>query len=368
MSQPEIHKNHLVGEKSLYLLQHMHNPVDWYPWGEKAFTAARVEDKPIFLSIGYATCHWCHVMEKESFQNKALAEMMNEVFINIKVDREEMPEIDSLYMEFAQAMMSGGAGWPLNVVLTPDLNPFFAATYLPPDSNRGLLGMRQLVLRIKQIWADPDERETVIVQAGKIVDVFSDHAIPPSTQIPAQEKIVEAAEMIFKAADPIYGGMKGTPKFPIGFQACFLLREARSKTESRALFYVERTLEMMHRGGIYDHLGGGFARYCIDEQWMVPHFEKMLYDNAILTRAYTEAYEFTRHNFYREIAEQTLEYVMRELRDGAGYFYCAEDADCGGKEGGYYTWTFEEIHKVLKEDASLFCEFYGASPTGNFHG
>lgn len=368
MPHKDLYTNRLVREKSPYLLQHAHNPVDWYPWGEDAFAAAKQMDRPIFLSIGYATCHWCHVMEKESFQNVELAQLMNEIFINIKVDREEMPEIDSLYMEFAQAMMSGGAGWPLNLVLTPDLNPFFAATYLPPDSTRGFLGMKQLILRIKQIWADPHERELVIEQAGKIVDVFADQAVPPQKEIPPKEMIASCAQLVFQAADPIYGGMKGAPKFPIGFQASFLLREAQKHTDSRALFYVERTLEMMHRGGLYDHLGGGFARYSIDEQWLVPHFEKMLYDNAILAQVYIEAYSYTRHLFYREVAEQLFSYILREMTSPEGAFYSAEDADCGGKEGVYYTWGWEEVQKELKENASLFSEFFGITPSGNFHG
>jgi len=368
MPHKDLYTNRLAREKSPYLLQHAHNPVDWYPWGEEAFAAAKQLDRPIFLSIGYATCHWCHVMEKESFQNVELAQMMNSTFINIKIDREEMPDVDSLYMEFAQAMMSGGAGWPLNLILTPDLNPFFAATYLPPDSSRGFLGMKQLLQRIRQIWADPHEREHVIEQAGKIVDVFAEEAVPQKTGIPSKEIITTAADQVFRTADPVYGGMKGAPKFPIGFQASFLLREAHKRTDSRALFYVERTLEMMHRGGLYDHLGGGFARYSIDEQWLIPHFEKMLYDNAILASVYIEAFSYTKHSFYRDIAEQIFSYVLREMSSPEGAFFSAEDADAEGKEGKYYTWSWEEIQRELKEDAPLFSEFYGVTPSGNFHG
>ncbi len=367
MSRP-LYSNRLVNEKSPYLLQHAHNPVDWYPWGEEAFNAAKELDRPIFLSIGYATCHWCHVMEKESFQNEEIAKLMNETFINIQVDREEMPEIDSLYMEFAQAMMSGGAGWPLNVILTPGLMPFFAATYLPADSMRGFLGMKQLVLRIRQIWEDADERENVIAQAGKIVDVFSNHVRFKGESLPEQEKIKEAAELIFKSADPVYGGTKGAPKFPIGIQASFLLHLVKENADSRALFYVERTLEMMYRGGIYDHVGGGFSRYTIDEHWLIPHFEKMLYDNAILARVYLETWEFTRHTFYREVAEHILEYVMREMTHPLGGFYSAEDADSEGHEGWFYTWTWDQIHSILGVDAPLFCSVYGATPGGNFEG
>ncbi len=368
MSHQPLYTNRLIREKSPYLLQHAHNPVDWYPWADEAFQIAREEDRPIFLSIGYATCHWCHVMENESFQNLEIAQLLNESFVNIKVDREEMPEVDSLYMEFAQAMMSGGAGWPLNLVLTPDLTPFFAATYLPADAVHGMLGVKQLVLRIKQIWEEPEERENVIMQAGKIVDVFAGQVSEPSEDLPSEEQIIEAAELLFKSADPIFGGTKGAPKFPIGFQACFLLHRVRETTDSRALFYVERTLEMMQRGGIYDHLGGGFARYCIDDQWLFPHFEKMLYDNAILARVYLEAWQYTKQSFYREISDSTLSYLLRVMRDPQGGFYSAEDADSEGDEGQFYTWTWEELHQALGNKAELFCEFYGVSPGGNFKG
>lgn len=367
MSHP-LYTNRLIHEKSPYLLQHAHNPVDWYPWSEEAFQAAKDQDKPIFLSIGYATCHWCHVMESESFQSLEVAQLMNEAFINIKVDREEKPEIDSLYMEFAQAMMSGGAGWPLNLILTPDLLPFFASTYLPADANRGFLGVKQLVLRIRQIWNTPEEREDVISQAGKIVDVFADYVHAEGKELPDLDQIKEAAELLYKTADPIYGGTKGSPKFPVGFQACFLLRVVKKSPESRALFYVERSLNMMYRGGIYDHLGGGFARYSVDEKWLIPHFEKMLYDNAILARAYLETWEYTRQSFYREIAEEILGYILRDMTGPQGGFYSAEDADSEGHEGRFYLWSWDEVHLVLGKDGGLFCEYYGVTPTGNFEG
>ncbi len=367
MSHP-LFTNRLIKEKSPYLLQHAHNPVDWYPWGDEAFKVAQAENKPIFLSIGYATCHWCHVMEEESFQNEEIGKLMNDAFVNIKVDREEKPEVDSLYMEFAQAMMSGGAGWPLNLILTTDLMPFFAATYLPPDAGRGFLGLKQLILRIKQIWEEPEEREKVISQAGKIFDVFASNIHPLGKELPSQEEIREATELLFKLADPIYGGTKGAPKFPLGYQAALLLRWTKQTSDSRSLFYVERTLDMMQRGGIYDHLGGGFSRYSIDERWVIPHFEKMLYDNAILSRIYLEAYSFTKQNFYREVAEEIFEYVRREMTHPKGGFYSAQDADTEGQEGRYYTWTWDEINTHLGGDAPLFCEFYGVTPAGNFEG
>ncbi len=360
--------NRLIHEKSPYLLQHAHNPVDWYPWSEEAFAKARELDRPIFLSIGYATCHWCHVMEEESFRNEEVARLMNDTFINIKVDREEQPEVDSLYMEFAQAMMSGGAGWPLNVILTPDLMPFFASTYLPPDASRGFIGMKQLVLRIQQIWAEAEERESIISQAGKIVDVFADHVHPEGELLPSEEHIHAASDLLFKTADPVFGGTKGAPKFPLGIQGCFLLRRARMSADSRALFYVERTLQMMHQGGIYDHIGGGFARYAIDEQWQIPHFEKMLYDNAILARTYFETWECTRTPLYKKIAEQILDYVLHVMTDSKGGFYSAEDADSEGEEGRFYSWSWEQIQLLLGPEAPLFCDVYGVTPAGNFEG
>ncbi|MEZ5314898.1 MAG: thioredoxin domain-containing protein [Chlamydiales bacterium] len=366
MSHP-LYTNRLINEKSPYLLQHAHNPVDWYPWSEEAFHIAEAEDKPVFLSIGYATCHWCHVMEKESFQSPEIAQLMNETFINIKIDREEKPEVDSLYMEFAQAIMSGTAGWPLNVILTSNLMPFFATSYLPIDGNNGFLGMKQLVLRIRQIWQDPEEKEHVITQAGQIIDLFATHMCLEGDSLPEASQIKEAAEILFQTADPVYGGTKGVPKFPMGIQACFLLRLAKADSNSRALFYFERTLEMMYRGGIYDHLGGGIARYAVDDQWLVPHFEKMLYDNAILARTYLEAWEFTHHHFYREIVEEVLSYVIREMTRKDGGFYSAQDADSEGYEGWFYTWKWDEIQSILGSDAPLFCDIYGVTRTGNFH-
>jgi len=367
MSHP-LYTNRLIHEKSPYLLQHAHNPVDWYPWSQEAFKAAKEQDKPIFLSIGYATCHWCHVMESESFQSLEVAQLMNEAFINIKVDREEKPEVDSLYMEFAQAMMSGGAGWPLNLVLTPELLPFFASTYLPADAHRGFLGMKQLVLRIRQIWNTPEEREDVIAQAGKIVDVFADYVHAEGKELPQVEQLKEAAELLYKSADPIYGGTKGAPKFPVGFQACFLLRQVKKSSDSRGLFYIERSLNMMFRGGIYDHLGGGFSRYSVDEKWLVPHFEKMLYDNAILARTYLETWEYTRQPFYRDITEDIIGYILRDMTGPQGGFYSAEDADSEGHEGRFYLWSWDEVHLILGKDAPLFCDYYGVTPTGNFEG
>lgn len=358
--------NRLINEKSPYLLQHAHNPVDWYPWSEDAFRLAREQDKPIFLSIGYATCHWCHVMEQESFENIDVAELMNKTFINIKVDREELPEVDALYMEFAQSMMAGSAGWPLNVVLTPNLEPFFAATYLPPVSQQGLMGVKDLVARIEQVWHG-EEKERVVEQAGRIVEVFAESIHTAGDRLPDKQRIHLTAELLFKMADPVYGGMKGSPKFPIGYQGDFLLAYSHSFSETRALFLVERTLEMMHRGGIYDHIGGGFSRYSVDEHWLVPHFEKMLYDNAILAHTYMLVWQATKRPLFAEVSREILDYVLRDMTDLGGGFYSAEDADSEGREGYFYTWTPEEVAKVLSpEDTNLFCGFYDITPHGNF--
>ena len=360
------HTNRLINEKSPYLQQHAHNPVDWYPWGDEAFRAAREQDKPIFLSIGYATCHWCHVMERESFEDLEVADFLNQVFVCIKVDREELPEVDSLYMEFAQSMMSGSAGWPLNVILTPELEPFFAATYLPPRSQQGLMGLIDLVMRIDEIWSS-EERERVINQAGKIVEVFQQSVHTEGDELPPPKTIVDTSEMLFKMADPVYGGMKGSPKFPIGYQSSFLLEYFATQADMRALFLVERTLEMMHRGGIYDHVGGGFSRYSVDEEWFQPHFEKMLYDNAFLMQAYHEAWRATQKPFYKKVAEHIAHYILRDMTHPEGGFYSAEDADSEGKEGYFYTWTFKEILDLLGQDeGALFCKFYEVTEDGNF--
>ncbi len=365
--QPQ-YTNRLAGEKSPYLLQHAHNPVDWYPWGDEALQEAKAQDRPIFLSIGYATCHWCHVMERESFENAAIAREMNDLFINIKVDREELPEIDALYMEFAQSMMSGAAGWPLNVILTPDLLPFFAATYMPPTSGRGLMGMDALIKRIREVWLGP-ERERVSEQAARIVEVFAETVHTMGTQLPFKEQVLLAAELFFKMADPIYGGMKGSPKFPIGYQANFLLTYSAQTKDGRALFLVQRTLDMMQRGGIRDHLGGGFGRYSVDEKWLVPHFEKMLYDNALLADAYLKLWQVNKEPVFREVAEEVLDYILRDLTHSDGGFFSAEDADSQGVEGLFYTWTMQEIKNILQpKDAEIFCDYYGITEKGDFEG
>ncbi|GAB4191265.1 MAG: thioredoxin domain-containing protein [Simkaniaceae bacterium] len=360
--------NHLAEEKSPYLLQHAYNPVEWYPWGDEAFQEAKASDRPIFLSIGYATCHWCHVMEKESFENEDIAKIMNKVFVNIKLDREEHPEIDKLYMEFAQALMSTGGGWPLNVILTPDLKPFFAATYLPPRSMRGHAGLIEIAEEIHRIW-NSEQRAVLFEQADKVVELFQKSVCIRGDRVPDDIDLENAIEILFELADPVNGGLKGAPKFPVGYLNSLFLTRARLKNDSRALYFVEITLDKIASGGIYDHIGGGFSRYATDEKWRIPHFEKMLYDNAILVSTYVDAWRCTKKDLYRTVVEETLSYVKRELSSPEGAFYSAQDADSEGQEGKFYTWTRTEIENVLSpEDASFFCEYYNVSLEGNFDG
>ncbi len=360
--------NRLIYEKSPYLLQHSHNPVDWYPWGEEAFLQAKRSDKPIFLSIGYATCHWCHVMEEESFEDIDVAKALNDAFVCIKVDREELPEIDSLYMEFAQTMLVGSAGWPLNLILTPDLKPFFAATYLPKNTSRGMIGVIDLSDKIQNLWRGED-RERILGQADRIVDILKAHVHTIGDTMPKESTVSQTADILFKIADPTWGGMKGAPKFPLGYQANFLLRYFLRSQDSRALFLVEKTLDMMHRGGIYDHIGGGFARYSVDEQWQVPHFEKMLYDNAISSYGYLEAWKVTKRPLYAQVSQEILDYIAREMQFFEGGFYSAEDADTENVEGLFYTWTMQEIVDVLGIDqGQLFCDFFGVLESGPLEG
>ena len=368
MTDNTRHANRLIHQKSPYLLQHAYNPVDWYPWGEEAFAVAKKADKPIFLSIGYSTCHWCHVMEKESFENEEIAKEMNEAFINIKLDREEHPHLDNLYMDFAQSLMSGASGWPLNVILTPELKPFFAATYLPPHTRGGLLGLSELIKRIKEVW-EGEERELVLEQADKILHLFADSVRLKGVSLPPKEMIQNTIELLFKISDPVHGGIKGIPKFPIGYQQSLFMHCFSTMKDNRAFFIAERTLDLMQRGGIYDHLGGGFSRYSVDEFWLVPHFEKMLYDNALLIISYLELWQVTKKDTYKAICADIIAYVLRDLTDPEGGFYSAEDADSEGHEGKFYTWKLDEVENLLgKEEGHLFCEYYQITENGNFEG
>ena len=368
MAERQKYTNRLIHEKSPYLLQHAHNPVDWYPWSEEAFLAAKEQDKPIFLSIGYATCHWCHVMEKESFEDPDVAKTLNDTFINIKLDREEHPEIDSLYMEFAQGMMSGSVGWPLNVILSPNLHPIFASTYLPPTSKHGMMGVMDLAQHFKDVWKG-EEKEKLIQQSEKIVELYRENKDYEAEEMPTKEAIRNTAEIFFKIADPLYGGLKGAPKFPLAYQMNFLLRYSKQMRESRSLFIVEKTLEMMRKGGIYDHIGGGFSRYSVDEKWLIPHFEKMLYDNAILAFAYLESFLAEKNPNDKKVVIETLNYILKKMTSPDGGFYSAEDADSNGVEGGFYLFSYEQARDILPaEDFDLASLFYDITSSGNFHG
>ena len=356
--------NRLINEKSPYLLQHANNPVDWYPWGEEAFEKARKENKPIFLSIGYSTCHWCHVMERESFEDPEVANLMNEVFVSIKVDREERPDIDSIYMTVCQ-MMTGSGGWPLTIIMTPDKKPFFAGTYFPKDSRFGRIGMTQLVPRIKEIWTT--KRDEIVNSANKITS-----ALQQATKETHGEKLDEstfrvAYNQLAERFDTVHGGFGRAPKFPTPHNLLFLLRYWKRAGNEEALEIVEKTLQAMRLGGIYDHVGFGFHRYSTDAEWFLPHFEKMLYDQALLAMAYIEAYQATGNEEYEETAREIFTYVLRDMTSPQGGFYSAEDADSEGEEGKFYLWKEEEIRNVLgKEEADLIRDVFNVEKGGNF--
>jgi uncharacterized protein YyaL (SSP411 family) len=361
------HTNRLIRETSSYLLQHAHNPVDWYPWDEEALTRARKEDKPILLSIGYSSCHWCHVMEKESFENEAIAGIMNERFINIKVDREERPDLDELYMNAVQ-VMTGSGGWPMTVFLTPDLVPFHAGTYFPPEDRRGMPGFPKVLVTVSNYY------KTNRGEIGKM-EVQMKSALHQIVEIvPSQESVdsrvlSKAFNTLENQFDPIYGGFGNAPKFPGGMTLSFLLRYWKSMGSRKALEMVEMTLEKMVNGGIFDHLGGGFHRYSVDERWLIPHFEKMLYDNALLSRTYFEAYQATQKERYRWVGKEILNYVLREMKSQEGGFYSTQDADSEGEEGKFYVWTRDQIKNALgKEIGPPFCAYYGVAQQGNFEG
>jgi uncharacterized protein YyaL (SSP411 family) len=391
--QPQ-HTNRLIHETSPYLLQHAHNPVDWYPWGEEALAKAKAEDKPILLSVGYAACHWCHVMEHESFENEATAQLMNANFVTIKVDREERPDIDALYMEAVQAM-TGSGGWPMTVFLTPEGLPFYGGTYFPPKDRYGMPGFPTLLQRISDYYRN--QRDKVEETAGQFRDFYSRRVRLEQAELaiaggetgsidPAVLK--EAVRSLAASFDATSGGFGRAPKFPHPMALDFLLqqhlrRAARdaeittsaapqgksttARPRDSELGMVEFTLEKMARGGIYDQIGGGFHRYSVDDRWLVPHFEKMLYDNALLSRAYLHAYQITGKTLYRRICEETLDYVRREMLGPEGGFYSTQDADSEGVEGKFYLWTPAEVKAALgEEDGALFCAYYDVTERGNF--
>ena len=359
--------NRLTRETSPYLLQHKDNPVDWYPWGEEALEKARAEDKPVLLSVGYSACHWCHVMERESFEDEATAALMNEHFVNIKVDREERPDVDSIYMSAVQAMTRHG-GWPMTVFMTPDGAPFYGGTYFPPVPSRGMPSFQQVLLSLADAYTN--RREEVLKSAENVREFLreSTTASIPKSEV-SEGLLTHAANALAGQIDNRFGGFDGAPKFPQAMNLEVLLRHQKRTGDRAALSGVELTCRQMANGGIYDQLGGGFARYSVDEYWLVPHFEKMLYDNALLARLYLEAYEATGDGFYKRIAEETLGYVMRDMSDPEGGFYSAEDADSEGEEGKFYVWTPEEIERVLEpEDAKLAERFWDVTERGNFEG
>lgn len=360
--------NRLIYEKSPYLLQHAENPVDWYPWGKEAFDLAKKLNKPIFLSIGYATCHWCHVMEKESFCDRTIASVLNETFVCIKVDREELPEVDGLYMEIAQVLMSSKGGWPLNVILTPDLKPFYATTYLPPINSHGLMGLKEVSLYIQSLWQG-QEQPRLLAQADEILDFFKEAIALDKGSIPSAQLLKEGIDGILVSADTIYGGKKGFPKFPMSYQLEFLLQYSVLFEDERSLSFIDLTLDMMSRGGIYDHLGGGFSRYSVDDKWVIPHFEKMLYDNAILSKTYLEVFRYSKKEHFKKIVIETLDYLQREMSHKNEGFYAAEDADVEGREGVFYTWGYDEVEALLQgEEKKLFLEYFNLTKEGNFDG
>ncbi len=357
--------NRLANETSPYLLQHADNPVDWYPWGEEAFNHAQTDNKPILLSIGYSACHWCHVMAHESFENSEIARLMNENFINIKVDREERPDLDIVYMEAVQAM-TGSGGWPLTVFLTPDRKPFFGGTYFPPEDRHGIPGFPRVLLNIANAYK---QQQNDIEQAVKqLTTTLTSKAEISSATGPLTIDIFSQAYSVLKGFfDKENGGFGSAPKFPQPVILEFLLRHYHRTHDTEALDMIELTLESMASGGLYDQLGGGFHRYSTDNRWLVPHFEKMLYDNALLSQAYLHAYVVTGKQLFRSVVEETLNYVLREMTDQKGGFYSTQDADSEGVEGKYYVWTSREIAEVLgKKDGQLINEFFGVTDEGNF--
>jgi uncharacterized protein YyaL (SSP411 family) len=357
-------KNRLTSETSPYLLQHADNPVDWYPWGEAAFAKAKAENKPILVSIGYSSCHWCHVMEHESFENEDIAKLMNELFVCVKVDREERPDVDEIYMS-AIHMMGQQGGWPLNVFLTPDGKPFFGGTYFPPETRYGRIGWPELLKSVAEIWKT--RREDVGAQAGELTQALQQMSLYESVSaLPEAELFQRASDQTLARYDSTYGGFGGAPKFPPHETLEFLLRRHARSGNRRERDVVDHTLKAMARGGIYDQLGGGFHRYSVDEKWLVPHFEKMLYDNAQLARIYVGAYQLTRDPEHARIAREVLDYVLREMTGPKGGFYSATDADSEGREGKFFVWTKAEIESLLGEDAVLFNRAYGVTEEGNF--
>jgi len=359
--------NRLANETSPYLLQHKDNPVDWYPWGEEALAAARLLDKPILLSIGYSSCHWCHVMAHESFENEAIASVMNDGFINVKVDREELPDVDSIYMTAVQAM-TGSGGWPLTVFITPDGQPFFGGTYFPPEDRPNMAGFPRVLAAVADAYAN--RRKELLENSQQVVNAIREQSTPQKHDGAVDESLIFGSfTHLVGTADMENGGTQGAPKFPQPMVYELLLRYWKRTGSSQVLDIVNLTLEKMAHGGIYDQIGGGFARYSVDETWLVPHFEKMLYDNAQLVSLYLHAYQATKKPLYKRVVEETLDYVAREMTHRAGGFYSASDADSDGVEGKFFVWTSDEIDSVLDSgDAEIAKAYWGVTDEGNFEG
>lgn len=362
----EPYTNKLIDEKSPYLLQHAHNPVDWYPWGDEAFEKAEAEDKPVFLSIGYSTCHWCHVMAHESFEDAEVAALLNREYVSVKVDREERPDVDAVYMAVCQAV-TGGGGWPLTILMSPDQKPFYAGTYLPKQSRYGMPGLLDLLSLAAEQWRSA--RGELLRSGSRIAAAMQAQAAQKETARPGKELIAAARRLFAQSYDEANGGFGGSPKFPTPHNLMFLLRCRAQEGDGAALAMAEHTLRQMYRGGIFDHVGFGFSRYSTDSRWLVPHFEKMLYDNALLTMAYLEAYQITGNGFYKSTAEKILTYVLREMTAPEGGFYSAQDADSDGAEGKYYVFAEEELPQLLGNKDGAACNaYFGVTKTGNFEG
>jgi uncharacterized protein YyaL (SSP411 family) len=364
MSHPP---NRLANESSLYLRQHAHNPVDWYPWGPEALKRAKDLDRPIFLSIGYSACHWCHVMERESFEDDEAAALLNDHFVPIKVDREERPDLDTIYMTALQALTREGGGWPLSVWLTPDLHPFYAGTYFPPANRYGRPGFKTLLNAIVEAWRT--RRNDIFRQAGDVVRLLNEQPAAEGQGALTPDLLKGALQSLRRSFDPVHGGFGRAPKFPHAIELRLLLRLWKRFGDETALHMVRHSLDKMAAGGLYDQIGGGFHRYSTDERWLVPHFEKMLYDNALLTSALVETWQVTREPELRRVVDETLGYVLREMTDPAGAFYSTQDADSEGAEGKFYVWSQSEIESILgPEDARLFAAVYDMTPAGNWEG
>lgn len=355
--------NHLVNEKSPYLIQHVHNPVDWYPWSDEAFKKATNENKPIFLSIGYSTCHWCHVMARESFEDPEIGSLMNDTFVSIKVDREERPDLDNIYMTVCQ-LMTGSGGWPLTIIMTPDKKPFFAGTYFAKESGYGRQGLKDLILSVKELWNTKPEE--IYASAFRLFDALKKISDTSGDEL-NRDVLDRCYQNLSTNFDEIYGGFGKSPKFPTAHNLLFLLRYWKRSKKDRALKMVTETLDSMRNGGIYDHIGSGFHRYSVDQEWLVPHFEKMLYDQAMISMAFIEAFQATGEEKYKNTACEIFEYVLRDMKSPEGGFYSAEDADSEGVEGKFYVWTKKEIIDVLgEEDGKFISKVFKVTDEGNF--